>query len=534
MESVRKLSDDDKMIEIWPQIDDENDVNDKLLNDNQKPQIMGATRTGTNQKSRIFTLNEALEYAGDGIFHKYLMFVCGICMMGVITETLVVSYIVTSAECDLSLTMTDKGLLTGAAFFGVVLSSHFWGILSDAWGRRNVLRVAVLGCFAASLCSCFSPNAAVLIVSRTCVGLFVAANAAVSYAYLGEFHSDKTRAKAVTMSGVFMAFGMIYLPALAWAIISLGQNLVIFGVEIATWRVYLTLVSLLNGLVLLGLAFLPESPKFLLTKGRARETIEVLKKVYKWNGKEKDFNIRELQLEDEESNEKRAKQNPCLIVWTQTIALFRREHVVNTIKTCFLMAGIFFASSGVYLWTPDILNNIIQYKNQSISTCDALTMAYASKNESRIIDCNDQNIDTFPFIAALGMSFVFAICYFVNGLIVTSIGKRNLLIIWTTICGLSSIILIWSTDFYTILTFLVILLTSGCCGSIISAIAIDLFPTSIKAMALCLILMCGRLFAGLGSNVIGYLLLINCDSVFWMVGAVLLGCTFVGLTIPGP
>lgn len=46
-------------------------------------------------------------------------------MMGVITETLVVSYIVTSAECDLSLTMTDKGLLTGAAFFGTSLIKWF-------------------------------------------------------------------------------------------------------------------------------------------------------------------------------------------------------------------------------------------------------------------------------------------------------------------------------------------------------------------------------------------------------------------------
>lgn len=63
---------------------------------------------------------------GDGIFHKYLMFVCGLCMMGVITETLVVSYIVTSAECDLSLTMTDKGLLTGAAFFGTSLKVLYY------------------------------------------------------------------------------------------------------------------------------------------------------------------------------------------------------------------------------------------------------------------------------------------------------------------------------------------------------------------------------------------------------------------------
>lgn len=43
------------------------------------------------------------------------------------------------------------------------------------------------------------------------------------------------------------------------------------------------------------------------------------------------------------------------------------------------MAGIFFASSGLYMWTPDILNNIIQYKNESITTCDALKMAYVSK-----------------------------------------------------------------------------------------------------------------------------------------------------------
>lgn len=43
------------------------------------------------------------------------------------------------------------------------------------------------------------------------------------------------------------------------------------------------------------------------------------------------------------------------------------------------MAGIFFASSGLYLWTPDILNNIFQYKNESITTCDALKIAYDLK-----------------------------------------------------------------------------------------------------------------------------------------------------------
>lgn len=151
-------------------------------------------------------------YAGSGIFHTCLLIVCGLCMMSVIMETLGMSYIITSAECDLKLSHTDKGLVTGAAFFGVVLSSHFWGILSDLFGRRNVLIIAVFGCFIFSLSSCFAVNVVMFIITRTMVGIFVAANASISYAYLGEFHSDKTRAKAVTMSGVFMAFGMIYLP----------------------------------------------------------------------------------------------------------------------------------------------------------------------------------------------------------------------------------------------------------------------------------------------------------------------------------
>lgn len=81
--------------------------------------VLIVIRNGLCLNSDSFYLSHYyLLVLGDGIFHKYLMFVCGMCMMGVITETLVVSYIVTSAECDLSLTMTDKGLLTGAAFFG--------------------------------------------------------------------------------------------------------------------------------------------------------------------------------------------------------------------------------------------------------------------------------------------------------------------------------------------------------------------------------------------------------------------------------
>lgn len=80
----------------------------------------------------------------------------------------------------------------------------------------------------------------------------------------------------------------------------------------------------------------------------------------------------------------------------------------------------------------------------------------------------------------------------------------------------------WASEFYTIMTFFVILLASGCCGSLISAITFEIYPTSVKAMALCFVLMMGRLCAALGSNVVGWLLIVNCDAVFYVIGAVLL------------
>lgn len=48
-------------------------------------------------------------------------------------------------------------------------------------------------------------------------------------------------------------------------------------------------------------------------------------------------------------------------------------------------------------------------------------------------------------------------------------------------------------------------------------------PPQSRAMALCLILMTGRLGAMVGSNVVAFLLTYNCDLIFVLLGGLLLG-----------
>lgn len=80
-------------------------------------------------------------------------------------------------------------------------------------------------------------------------------------------------------------------PGIAWLIIpqkwiiNLGSG----DVEINSWRVFLAICSLPEFLACMAIFAFPESPRFLLLKGKTDEALEVFKKIYSMNtGKDPD------------------------------------------------------------------------------------------------------------------------------------------------------------------------------------------------------------------------------------------------------
>lgn len=81
---------------------------------------------------------------------------------------------------------------------------------------------------------------------------------------------------------------------------------------------------------------------------------------------------------------------------------------------------------------------------------------------------------------------------------------------------------------YTLIQLLVgIFLMGGAAIGVVNAIVVDLFPTEIRAMALSLSLMCGRLGAVTGSNIIGPLIYRACNFTFYAAALDHLGKTYV-------
>ncbi|EAT35248.1 AAEL012574-PA [Aedes aegypti] len=77
-----------------------------------------------------------------------------------------------------------------------------------------------------------------------------------------------------------------------------------------------------------------------------------------------------------------------------------------------------------------------------------------------------------------------------------------------------------------------ILVMCGFAGSIVSAITVDLFPTNLRAMAVCMSSMFGRLGGVIGSNLFGLLLESQCELTFAIPGILLITCGLLSFFIP--
>lgn len=125
----------------------------------------------TSNDDREWLFEDALSFIGIGKVHYFLIFISGLMIAASITETISVNFIMIAAECDLELSSTDKGLLSSAAYVGTMLTSFFWGYLSDTKGRRDIMKWALLCGSLVSILSSFSVSFLMFLVTRFVVGV---------------------------------------------------------------------------------------------------------------------------------------------------------------------------------------------------------------------------------------------------------------------------------------------------------------------------------------------------------------------------
>lgn len=505
---------------------------------------------------RPVKLDDALLMTKFGIYNLFLITISGTILASVLLETLGISYVLPVAECDLLLTTKEKGVLSAISFAGIISSSHLWGFLADTRGRKTVILPTLFLAFASTVISSFTTNFWMITVMRFFTGFFISGSSATIYAYLGEFHAKRNSSRAIMGASFVFGVGCILLPLIAWSVINQEWEFTIPLINIVyrPWRLFLVVCGLPSFVCALALLQFPESPKFLFSRGCEQETIAIIHKMHRWNtgGKEPKLPITALLQETEAQQTKMRREeaasnkSPLWLLkqmWNQTAPLFMGSYLKRTTIICLLQFGIYLTSNGMYMFFPDILNRIADLEDRGIVRTTVCNAVYATQVKIELLDYKDSNASALPDvchqkldISAYEHSFVletiYALGFAVIGLIVNAVGRLSILVFIFGFCGICGILIVFIDLPLLAIWFYLILLTCGFCVSVVNACTVDLFPTNLRAMAVCISLMFGRLGSVVGANIVGILLDSHCELTFWISGVSLIACGLLSFFIP--
>jgi major inositol transporter-like SP family MFS transporter len=174
---------------------------------------------------------------------------------------------------DLGLTPVTEGMVTSSLLLGAALGAVTGGRLSDARGRRrNILLLAVLF-FVGALGCTLAPTTEVMIVARFVLGLAVGGASVTVPVYLAEVSPAERRGALVTRNELMIVSGQLLAFTSNAIIAQVG------GESGGVWRWMLVVATLPAVVLWFGMLVMPESPRWLASRSRFGEALDVLKQV---------------------------------------------------------------------------------------------------------------------------------------------------------------------------------------------------------------------------------------------------------------
>ncbi|CAG9793359.1 unnamed protein product [Diatraea saccharalis] len=233
-------------------------------------------------------LEDALVHCKFGRFHIRLLLTTMAASCASMMVTTTSSYILPNAECDLNMTIIEKGLLTSMPFCGQVSASLFAGFMTDAFGRKMFLIGGLLGIFVSSVIEGSSQNFWMLAVGKLFEGVCSCFCYTIPSVLLSELVHKNVRNRVLLLFASFTSISLILIALISWGLLPL--NLKITLIEgyfvLHSWNIYLYVCSLCSLIAAISYYYLPESPKYLLSHGQENEALEVLKDIYSSNTRE--------------------------------------------------------------------------------------------------------------------------------------------------------------------------------------------------------------------------------------------------------
>lgn len=159
------------------------------------------------------------------------------------------------------------GLIGASALIGVFIGAPLFGMATDRFGRKKLFALDMALFLVASISQFFVDSAWLLFVVRLVMGIAVGADYAIGSALLAEFARSKSRGFRMAFLEVGWYLGFLVSFSVAYAMAQIFD---------ASWQLMLASSSIPAIIVIVLRHGLPESPRWLISRGREAEARTVL------------------------------------------------------------------------------------------------------------------------------------------------------------------------------------------------------------------------------------------------------------------
>ncbi|HZC44384.1 MAG TPA: sugar porter family MFS transporter [Acidobacteriaceae bacterium] len=257
-------------------------------------------------------------------------------------DTGVISGAILFVRKDFQLSTFQEEVVVSAVLLGAVAGAAFGGKLADALGRRKLLiQVAILFIIGA-IGTALAPTPAWLAIGRVVVGVAIGIASFTAPLYISEVSPPAIRGKLVSLNQLMITLGIVV------------SYLADYGLaNKEAWRWMFGLAAIPALILLIGLLFVPESPRWLMGRSQDEQALAVLQRIRESGDVSQELAEIKADLSLQEGSW-RELLNPSLrrpLIIGIGLAIFQQFTGINTViyyaPTIFQLAGLHSASAAI-------------------------------------------------------------------------------------------------------------------------------------------------------------------------------------------
>ncbi|MCL2493206.1 MAG: MFS transporter [Clostridiales bacterium] len=318
------------------------------------------------------------------------------------------------------------GPLLSISYVGQLIGAVVFGFVSEKIGRKKTLIVCILIMGVMSLVCTFATGYTFLLIARFIQGFGLGGEVPIAGTYVSEWTKAKGRGPFVVLYESVFIIGLVGTAALA-----------AFLIPVAGWQIMFIIGFVPAVIVPIMLRKYPESPRFLITKGRLDEAEaaivhveEITRDVYK-----------------KELPDPVPVEAANLTKKTRFSELFSKMYIRRTIAVWLLWFCFYFINYSIQTWLPTLYTSQfgVPYQESLFRSMAVNVISFAA------------TILVGLFIDKIGRRPAFMICF--SGVIVitlllfiTGVGSANTLFIYTCLYGLftpiAALLVLYSPELY--------------------------------------------------------------------------------------